>query len=153
MGGMSRVLSSAIMLLTMMLLTCALFLTQALNSTYFKNISSNDLSDLDLEQYQQMHEYFGTFSRCLLSMFEVTLGNWPPVVRLLTEEVTEWFMVFGVLHKLAIGFAVIGVINGVIMQETFKAAATDNVIMVRQKKKAGQIGKAKMTALFHALDE
>jgi len=42
-------------------------------------------------------------------MFEITLANWPPVSRLLAENVSEWFMLFGVLHKLAIGFAVVSV--------------------------------------------
>ena len=42
-------------------------------------------------------------------MFEVTLANWPPAARLLAENVSEWFMLFGVLHKLAIGFAVVSV--------------------------------------------
>eukprot|EP00438_Fugacium_kawagutii_P034122 Skav214381 [mRNA] locus=scaffold4284:94835:110044:- [translate_table: standard] len=43
----------------------------------------------------------------IFSMFEITLANWPPVSRLLAENVSEWFMLFGVLHKLAIGFAVV----------------------------------------------
>jgi Ca2+-binding EF-hand superfamily protein len=85
-------------------------------------------------------------------MFEITLGNWPPVARLLSEHVSQWFIIFSVLHKMSIGFAVIGVINGVILQETFKVAGTDNVIMVRQKKKLAQIGREKMLRLFEALD-
>lgn len=44
-------------------------------------------------------------------MFEITLANWPPVSRLLAENVSEWFMLFGVLHKLAIGFAVVSVVS------------------------------------------
>ena len=40
----------------------------------------------------------------MLSMFELTLGNWPPVTRLLSEEVTEWFMLICIAHKLTIGF-------------------------------------------------
>jgi Ca2+-binding EF-hand superfamily protein len=61
-------------------------------------------------------------------------------------------MIFSILHKMTIGFAVIGVINGVILQETFKVAGTDNVIMVRQKKKMAAIGREKMRRLFEALD-
>jgi len=61
-------------------------------------------------------------------------------------------MLICVVHKLTIGFAVLGVINGVILQETFKVAATDDVIMVRQKKRTGEIAKQKMRILFEALD-
>ena len=39
-------------------------------------------------------------------MFEITLGNWPPVARLLSEEVSEFFTFFCVLHKLTIGFVI-----------------------------------------------
>lgn len=61
-------------------------------------------------------------------------------------------MLFGIVHKLSIGFAIVGVINGVIMQETFKVAATDDVIMVRQKRRAAEVSKRKMSTLFNALD-
>ena len=44
-------------------------------------------------------------------MFEITLANWPPASRLLVENVSEWFMLFGVLHKLTIGFAVVSVVS------------------------------------------
>jgi hypothetical protein len=61
-------------------------------------------------------------------------------------------MVLCVIHKLTIGFAVIGVINGVFMQETFKVAQTDDVIMIRQKNKAMQRFRQNMTELFDGLD-
>jgi hypothetical protein len=133
-------------------MTCALLLTQILHASYFHDITAADLSPEALEEHQSMYEYFGSFTRCFLSMFEITLANWPPVARMLTENVSQWLMPVMLAHKLAIGFAVIGVINGVILQETFKVAATYDVIMVRQKKKLAAVGRAKMMSLFHALD-
>jgi len=70
--------------------------------------------------------------------------------------VSEWYFVFSIAHKVTIGFAVIGVINGVFMQarrrilgrplllpvaaespcgsqETFKVAGSDDKIMMRQR--------------------
>jgi len=135
------------------LMTCSLFLTQVLQTVSFNNIQANGLSAVELERSRKLYEYFGSFSRCLLSMFEITLGNWPPVTRLLSEEVSEWFMFFCMVHKLTIGFAVIGVINGVILQETFKVAQTDDVIMLRQKQRASQQVRKKMMSLFEALDQ
>merc|ERR1719353_1089483 len=115
-------------------MTLALFLNQWMigEGGYFHDESQ------PLDERQKLYEYFGTFTRAMLSMFEITLANWPPICRLLSEEVTEWFMVLCVIHKLTIGFAVVGVINGVFMQETFKVASSDDVIMVRQKAKAMQ---------------
>jgi len=150
--GTHQILLWAVALLLVMLCTIALFLSQALHVTYFNNVTWDNLELDELTKKRELYEYFGSFTRCLLSMFELTLANWPPVTRLLAEEVSEWFMLLCVAHKLTIGFAVIGVINGVILQETFKIAATDDMLMVRQKNRASALFKKKMTALFQALE-
>jgi len=149
---MTSILFWAVVLLSVMLMACALFLTVILQSTYFNGMSPSNMSAAELLKKHQMYEYFGTTTRCLLSMFELALANWAPVTRLLSEEFSEWFMFICVAHKLTIGFAVIGVINGVILQETFKVAATDDMIMVRQKKRQGETIRKKMDKLFEALD-
>jgi len=100
-----------------------------------------------------MYSYFGTCTRCMLSMFEITLGNFPPVARLLSEEVSEWFTLICLVHKLTIGLAVVGVITGIILQETFKVAQTDDLIMVRAKDRANKTLKRKMQLLFNTLDQ
>jgi len=151
-SGLKQVLAWAIVLLSLMLLTCDLFLVQILQATYFDQIKASDLTEEELKKHHEIYEYFGTCTRCMLSMFEITLGNWPPIARLLSEEVSEWFTLVCLAHKLTIGFAVIGVITGCILQETFKVAQTDDVIMFRQKKMAGRIMQKKMRALFEALD-
>merc|ERR1711971_1060823 len=150
--GMRTVVLWAVALLSLMLMTCALFLSEFLQSTYFEDAALENMSSSDLHTHKELYKYFGTFSRCMFSMFELTLANWPPVARLLTEHVSEWFSVICVLHKLTIGFAVVGVINGVIMQETFKVAQTDDVVMVRQLDRARALIANKMRALFEALD-
>lgn len=53
--------------------------------------SPKNLEDLK-DKFELVYTYFGTFSRSLLTMFEITLANWPPVCRALTENVTApWF--------------------------------------------------------------
>jgi len=151
-SGLSKVLGWAIVLLTIMLLTCNLFLVQILQVTYFDEVTARDLTPGQLEKHHEMYAYFGTCTRCMLSMFEITLGNWPPIARLLSEEVSEWFILICLVHKLTIGFSVIGVITGIILQETFKVAQTDDIIMLRAKKRASNILRQKMSALFNTLD-
>ena len=133
------------------LVTCetvlALSLCKILHLFYFVNTSSPAS-----EKQLKMYEYFGTFGRCMMSMFEISLANWPPAVRMLAEEVSVWFMMLGVIHKLVTGFAVVGVINGVFMQETFKTAANDDAIMMRQREKAIKMHTQKMKNLFLAAD-
>jgi len=124
----------------------ALLLNQILVS-YFLEVDGYD-PKVKLEIFQ----YFGTFSRAMLSMFEITLGNWVPVARLLLDGVNEWFMVFSLLHKVSMGFAVIAVINGIFIQETFKVAACDDTLMLLQEQRAEQVLHAKMCGLFEAAD-
>jgi len=146
--GSVRILAWALALLLLIQLTIALIVGQVLQVVYFED-SSMQSSE---EKKHKIFEYFGTFWRSLLSMFEITLANWPPICRLLSEEVSEWFMLLCMVHKLTIGFAVVGVINGVFMQETFKVASTDDVIMVRQKEKAMRRHRDNMESLFRGLD-
>lgn len=109
--------------------------------------------DEDIEARFVIFEYFGTCSRATLTMFEITLGNWPPVARILQENVDEGYVAFSLCHKLTIGFAVIGVINGVFMQETFNVAASDDQLMMRQRERAVKLHVKKMEALFKVADE
>mmetsp|Transcript_51453 Transcript_51453/g.95191 ORF Transcript_51453/g.95191 Transcript_51453/m.95191 type:complete len:595 (-) Transcript_51453:37-1821(-) len=145
--GSFSVLAWSVALLALVLLMLALLSNQILVETYLKE------ENKPIEERLEVYEYFGTFSRALLSMFELTMANWPPICRLLMENVSEVWMVPTLLHKLTVGFAVIGVINGVFMQETFKVAATDDTIMVRQKQKAVNMHRKKMKLLFETADE
>eukprot|EP00440_Ansanella_granifera_P002203 gb/GFBE01002384.1/.p1 GENE.gb/GFBE01002384.1/~~gb/GFBE01002384.1/.p1 ORF type:complete len:553 (+),score=115.54 gb/GFBE01002384.1/:1-1659(+) len=126
--------------------TLALFLTNFLSEVYLGN------TDIPKEDRQAVFTYFGTFSRSVFSMFELTLANWPPISRLLAENVSQWFFLFAVLHKLTVGFAFVGVVNGVFMQETFKVASTDDRIMVRQKQRMVNTHTRKMKMFFDRAD-
>merc|ERR550537_2000647 len=115
--GMGMVVTWGVALLTLILITCALVLTLVLHATYFNvDLKTTTFTSIEMEEYMKVYEYFGTFTRCLLSMFEITIANWPPVTRLLSEEVSEWFMPLCLVHKFILGVAVVGVINGVVMQ-------------------------------------
>ena len=91
-------------------LLLALLVQQILFGYYF------DAESEDPEGQQRVFMYFGTFTRSFLSLFELTLANWAPVCRVLLEDVNEWWVVFCLLHKFTVGFAVVGVINAVLMQ-------------------------------------
>merc|ERR1712176_867603 len=89
--GTRSILRWAIALLSIILMTCALFLTQGLHLFYFGEEQLAALHPSELEVRIKMYRYFGTFTRSMFSMFELTLANYPPVARLLSEEVSEWF--------------------------------------------------------------
>jgi hypothetical protein len=145
-GSLGALTWSCVLLVILQMLI-AFLVNQLLYSFYFDN------GFYELEERQEIFAYFGTFSRSMLSMFEMTLANWPPICRMLQDNVNEWFVVFCVMHKLIIGFAIIGVINGVFIQETFKVASTDDNLMIYQKERAVRLHNQKMRRLFHAADE
>merc|ERR1719277_2734308 len=85
-------------------------------------------------------------------MFELTLGNFVPVTRLMIDEGGEVYAIFFVLYKCIMGFAVVRVITGVFISETMKTAATDDDIMVMQKERAARQLVKKMAKLFEQAD-
>eukprot|EP00928_Gymnodinium_smaydae_P070245 TRINITY_DN5412_c0_g3_i1.p1 TRINITY_DN5412_c0_g3~~TRINITY_DN5412_c0_g3_i1.p1 ORF type:complete len:549 (-),score=53.09 TRINITY_DN5412_c0_g3_i1:226-1872(-) len=123
----------------------ALFMSQFLHEFYFKDATP-------IEDQEIIFTYFGTFLRSFFTMFEITLGNWPPVCRILGQRISEWFLLLGVVHKLSIGFAVVAIINGVFMQETFTVSAMDDVLMVRRKELQTKHHVRKMHALWRAVE-
>jgi len=127
-------------------LMLAIFLNCVLRELYF------DSSSLKVEQQAEVFELFGSFSRSFLTAFEITLANWPTPIRVLVENVHEIWIVYAVFHKAILGFAMVGVINAVLVQETFKAAALDDSIMVRQTRRKELTHRQKMLHLFNEAD-
>merc|ERR1719329_953498 len=98
-------------------------------------------------------DYFGTFTRSMLSMFEITLGNWIPITRLLVDNVSEWYMGGFICYKVTVSFAVVKVITGVFMHETFKVASSDDDLMIVNQARMVAKHRSKMHALMAECDE
>jgi Ca2+-binding EF-hand superfamily protein/heme exporter protein D len=101
---------------------------------------------------KEVYKFYGTFARSMLTLFEMTLGNWMPPCRALVENVSEWWMLFSLAHKLVIGFSVVSVITSVFIQETFKVAAIDDKIMIMSTERARKMHIRKINALFGYTD-
>jgi len=100
----------------------------------------------------EVYRYYGTFSRTMLTMFEYALANWIVPARALTENVSELYMIFAIAHKVLIGFAMLTVLTGVFIQETFNVAESDDTIMVNHRNRMIRTHFAKMNMLFDAAD-
>jgi len=100
----------------------------------------------------EIYHRFGTTSRSIMTMFEITLANWVPTCRLLIENVSEWFGVVILIYRLIVGFAVVKVITGVFLHETFKVASSNDDIMIIQRERVTQQHASKMNRLFHQAD-
>lgn len=132
----------------------ALFMIQTLVGMIFSSIFAEFIVDADytLDIRTELFEYFGSFSRCMVTMFELTLGNWIPVCRFLMENISEWWCCVIILYKLVVGFGVIRIISGVFLHETFKAAASDDDLMILNKKRLQHKHQDKMRRFMQRAD-
>jgi len=144
--GSASILAWTCVLLFVVLLLNALLLNQVLGEFYLTNERFPE------SERKEVYRYFGSFTTSIFSMFELTLANWAPISRKLYENVSEWFIVITIFHKLVIGFAVVGVINGVFMQETFEVAHHDDEIMLRRGRHAALVHAEKMRRLVATTD-
>jgi len=143
--GSVAILAWAFSLLLILHVLLALVVNQTLHQWYFQ--------ESEAEAQVEVFEYFGSFSRSLVTMFELTLANWPQPARVLMEKVHEATFIYSIMHKMVLGFAVIGIVNGVFIQETFKVSTMDDAEMVRQASRKEKVHVAKMRRLFLEADE
>jgi hypothetical protein len=142
-GGSLSVLLWVCVLLFVIQTLCALLLTNIIQTFHLGEQSS--LTDKEKEE---VFIYFGTYWRAMVSLFELMLANWPPICRLMMETLHESWSVVVVIYKLTMGFGVIAVISGVFTQATFKAAESDDQLMLRSKAQQTAVHTRKMKMLF-----
>lgn len=123
----------------------AMSLMYSLESYY-----DNPMTDPD--ERLMIFKYFGTFTRTMLTMFEVLFANWIPPCRILVEFVSEWFSLVFVMYRCLVGFAVLNVVNAVFVQQTMKVAQGDQEFIIMQRQKAMQALTEKLKMLFQELD-
>lgn len=131
--------------LVMIMLMFGMFLNSLLTDTM-------EDDEIDQNLRKNIYEYFGSFSRVMITMFEITLGNWVPVCRLLADNVSEWYGFIFLGYRCVVGFAVVKVITGVFLHETFKCAAMDDDLMVQAKERQKAKFIKKMRKLVEATD-
>merc|ERR1719188_270843 len=106
-----------------------------------------------LEVRQNVFKYFGTYSKVMITMFEITLGNWVPPARKLMDAQSEWWGIFIVVYRCMFCFAVVNVIRAVFITETNRVAAGDDEVAMMNKERAQKSYLAKVRDLFDELDD
>lgn len=109
-------------------------------------------SNNDPEAREQVYQYYGTFTRTILSMFEIMFANWGPGCRVLVENVSEWFSVFFLVYRCVMGFAVLNVVSAVFVQQALKTASSDDDLAFRQKERDIAQYNRKVKKLFCSID-
>merc|ERR1712025_1522426 len=103
----------SVVFLFLLMMTAAMVM-HALLAGY---ISTDDQSSHNKSTRFSVYLYFGTFTRAMVTMWEIALGNWVPVCRLLMNNVSEWFALVFLLWRAVVGFAIITTIRGVFLHE------------------------------------
>jgi hypothetical protein len=126
-----------------------MILSQLLND-YFESVNFDDQKSMD--ETREVFSYYGTFSRAMVTMFEVSLANWAVPCRILLNNAGEGYAMIVLLYKITCGFAVLNVIAAVFIQQTMKIMQQDTDIMVMEKQRAEMNFDKKMRKLFQMLD-
>lgn len=101
-----------------------------------------------------VYELYGTFTRSMLTLWEITLGaGWQRVTHVMVYHLGEYYLFFSLAHLSVFGVAIVLVITGVFIQETMRVAQTDNIIMLNQRERDTRIHTKKMGVLFAVADE
>merc|ERR1712146_443324 len=88
----------------------------------------------------------------MLSVFELTLGNWVPITRFVWEKGPYYSGYFLLLYRAFVGEAAMKVITAIFIMETFKSAQSDDELMIQQKDREIKKYVKKMHLLFREAD-
>merc|ERR1712007_377886 len=108
--GSIRACGSVLIWAASVLVVVTILMGMFLNGFLEDYMTSNSES---LTDRQQIYKYFGTFTRTMVTMYEITLGNWVPVTRLLMEDVSQVYGPVILFYRFVTGFAMVRVITGV----------------------------------------
>eukprot|EP00746_Dinoflagellata_sp_MGD_P020582 gnl/MRDRNA2_/MRDRNA2_147969_c1_seq1.p1 gnl/MRDRNA2_/MRDRNA2_147969_c1~~gnl/MRDRNA2_/MRDRNA2_147969_c1_seq1.p1 ORF type:complete len:489 (+),score=80.21 gnl/MRDRNA2_/MRDRNA2_147969_c1_seq1:173-1468(+) len=116
-----RSLLWSMLLLGTIQLIASIFLTQSLQS-YLQDASEDPVVK------KEVYEYFGSFSRSCITLFEMTLaiGTWGKCGRMVIFSVNRWYCVFFFSYLALVSFAMIRVIAAIFLKDTLASAAKDN---------------------------
>jgi len=105
-----------------------------------------------LDTRKQLFRYFGTVMNSIVTMFDISHGNWVISCRFLYHEVHTIFGAFYVLYRCCCMFAVTTVITAVFIAETNRVAASDDELAIAKKQRAKDAQCTKLRELFTELD-
>lgn len=96
---------------------------------------------------------FGNFPRALVTMFELTLGNFFPPIEILRDEVSEWYAIWFILYICLVNFAMCQVIRSVFISETLKSVSSDDDLMIMEKERQMKKHACDMDRFFREADD
>eukprot|EP00930_Biecheleria_cincta_P059272 TRINITY_DN45017_c0_g1_i1.p1 TRINITY_DN45017_c0_g1~~TRINITY_DN45017_c0_g1_i1.p1 ORF type:complete len:564 (-),score=85.95 TRINITY_DN45017_c0_g1_i1:167-1831(-) len=107
----------------------------------------------DYESRIWVNRTFGSFSKSLYSMFEITFsGGWPNLARPVIEKVSAWYAPLFLSYVVLVLFACIKVITALFIKETMSIAASDSVLAVQERMRSIHNYAQKLQRIFELAD-
>lgn len=98
-------------------------------------------------------KYFGTFSRAVLSITEITFASQKTLSWELVENVNEWWGFVIAIYKFVVGFAMLRLVGGVFLREVFAVTETDVELLLTQKRRLRAARERTVRAILQVSDD
>jgi hypothetical protein len=132
---------------------CVLFVIQCVSGLTMCQILAHYFDgSAAADEKVEVFRYYGSFTRSLISMFEIVLGNYAPPCRVLADFVGEEFAFIVLFYRCICGLSVINVISAVFIQQTMKAMSQDTDIMLLERARSDTKFKKHLEKLFAIID-
>ena len=135
---------------TFCLLTCLLCIAGLVVCTLCRDFMTDD--SIRLEPREVTFRYYGTFSRTILTMFEILFTEEAEPVRVLVENIGEWFSVFFPL-RYVLRFTVFEVVTAVVIEQTIQRGKNDAELALKQKERDTAMYTRKVKKVFATMDK
>lgn len=134
----------SMLLLGLVQLIAAIFMTQSLQP-YLQDRNA------DPQDRATIYLYFGSFSRSIITLFEMTLaiGSWSKCGRIIVFSVSRYYAIFFLGYLSLVSFAMIRVIGALFLKDTLASAAKDNESVMAHTHKDPQFIKSIWTEFHH----
>jgi len=106
----------------------------------------------DIEARLRVFNYFGSFTRTMMTMFEITLANWVVTCRILMTDVSEWYGLFYIIYRCMFCFGALKVVTAIFIAQTNRAMAKDDDLVTMMQEQERVMFRKKMEEMFTGLD-
>jgi len=136
----------SMVLVFLIVAACAFALTQLLTGFV--------TSDAEYEARLWVYKHFGTATKAMWTMFEITFsgGTWVLYTETMMEEVSVWCGLFWACYIVGVHFAVMRIISAMFLKETMKIAQSDTEAMTQEKMKHKDKFVSELGKFFRAAD-
>ena len=137
----------SMVLLLLLKLSFALLISESL-----QGFIQDETADLDARK--ELFYLYGSFSRALYTMYEITYsGGWFVRVRPAVDKVSGWYAVPFLAYITLVVFAVLRVVTALFIKETLESTANDADLAIEIQRHAGSKLSRKLEVLFNAFDQ